>query len=90
MASTRDRPKIHAEREHVMASIPEEEREEWLRQMQNLSPDQRAAMEKMKAAVDRHVQRAKESEQQMRQEMKEIADTHPGQLGGMAGESEEK
>lgn len=73
-----------------MASTPEEEREEWLRQMQAFSPEQRAAMEKVKAAVERHVQRAKESEQQMRQEMKQIAAAHPGQLGGMAGESEEK
>jgi len=73
-----------------LASTPEEEREEWLRQMQAFSPEQRAAMEKVKAAVERHVQRAKESEQQMRQEMKQIAAAHPGQLGGMAGESEEK
>jgi len=73
-----------------MASTPEGEREEWLRQMQNLSPEQRAAIEKIKAAVERHLQRAKESEEQMRQEMKEIADAHPGQFGGMAGESEEK
>jgi KaiC/GvpD/RAD55 family RecA-like ATPase len=45
-----------------MASTPEEEREEWLRQMQAFSPELRAAMEKVKAAVERHVQRAKESE----------------------------
>jgi hypothetical protein len=47
-------------------------------------------MEKMKAAVERHVQRAKESEQQMRREMKEIADAHPGQLGWFGERPEEK
>ncbi len=73
-----------------MTSTPEEEHQEWLRQLQNLPPEQRAAMEKMKAAVERHVQRAKESEQQMRREMKEIADAHPGQLGWLGERPEEK
>ena len=77
-------------------TTPEEERQEWLRQMEYLS---RAAMEKTKAAVERQVDRANgkplgketiESEQQMRQGMKEIADAHPGQVGWFGGRPEEK
>ena len=73
-----------------MASTPEEVSKEWDREMENISPDQREVMEKIKAAVARHVQRANESERQMRREIKEIADAHPGQLGWLRGEAEEK
>jgi len=72
-----------------MASTPEEEREEWVRQTQHPSPEHREAMEK-KTAIERHVQRANESAELMHREVAEIAAEHPGQVGWMEGESEEK
>jgi uncharacterized membrane protein len=73
-----------------MASTPEEVHKEWDRATENIPPEQREAMEKIKAAVARHVQRANESAQQMRREIKEILDAHPGQVGWLRGEAEEK
>jgi len=73
-----------------MASTAEEVHKEWDPETENIPPEQREAMEKIKAAVARHAQRANESEQQMRREIKEIVDAHLGQLGWSRGEPEKK
>ena len=73
-----------------IASTPEEVYRVCNREADNTSPEQREVMEKIKAAVARHAERASESEQQMRREIKEIVDAHPGLLGSLQAEAEEK